>query len=100
MELPQWLIPTKKISEKRKLELDRMCSSWATLAPHVTQLSRDECLYIMGKELRERNPPRPEFINRPFFRAFRLDRETMWAELQKIAPGCGYRSRHGTKSRA
>lgn len=98
--LPAWMNPTKKISEKRSAELDRMCQSWATLAPHVTKLSRDECLYILRKELKERSPPRPEFVGRMFYRAIRINREQMWKELQKISPGCGYRTRKGEPVRA
>lgn len=100
MELPTWMTPTKKISEKRQVELDRMCSNWMTLAPHVTKLSRDESLYILRKELIERKPPRPEFVSRMFFRAIRINREDMWKQLQEISPGCGYRSRKGEPARS
>lgn len=86
-QLPGWMKTTKKISDKRKLELDRMCASWATLAPHVAELSRDECLYIMAKELSEKTSPRPELVLRPLYRAIRSDREKMVRELTAIFPG-------------
>jgi hypothetical protein len=94
------MTPTKKISEKRIAELDRMRANWLTLAPHVTKLSRDESLYILRKELEERDTPRPEFVSRMFFRAIRINREEMWKEIQDIAPGCGYRTRDGKPARS
>jgi hypothetical protein len=91
---------SKKISEKRIKQLDEMCSSWMTFAPHVGKLNRDECIYIMIKELTERDKPRPEFIARPFARAVRMNRENLWHELQGLAPGCGYRVRNKEVVRA
>jgi hypothetical protein len=100
VELPTWMTPTKKIPENRQTELNRMCASWATLAPHVKSLSRDESLYILRKEFQERTPPRPEFVGRLFFRVVRTNRDEMWKQLQTISPGCGYRARAGKPVRA
>ena len=84
-----WLTP--KITEARKAELEKVCSSWATLAPALKTMSYDDCLHVIKRELKTREHPRPEFIIRPFTRAMRLYKAKLWSDIQKISPGAGAR---------
>ena len=99
MTLPSWLADVQTPSPARLALIESITKSWVTLAPHVTKLTDEECLYILKLEV-QKAEPRPEFVSRMFSRASREQRDKRWTELMQLTKDRGYRNHKGKKRSA